>query len=238
VGGNNRRSKSSGDGVDANGKKDPSKRWMEGLADRDKVPLAQQEDTPGIWVVHTDWRDRTTADRKQDAGKLLALEPSRTTTFKNRSHVREQEFDIGVLASGQCYGELAVLDPDQTSPVTVISTTNLEVFAVKKDDLLGLGARFNTHMLNCLNTSMTMYNPPAEKVAHYLRSKAMWDGEKDKVLRDVMPDSWCNERESGMAAGSDGLTNYNRRLSVHNKQKRKTNMFKRTRGVTLMRRDL
>ena len=150
----------------------------------------------------------------------------------------DKEFALGVLASGQFYGELAVLDPDQNSPVTVISNTNLEVFAVKKDDLLGLGARFNTHMLNCLNTSMTMYNPPGEKVAHYLRSKVMWEGEKEKVLRDVMPDSWYSARGRGLEVRSDGLTDYNRRLSVQTRKKRKTTMFKKTRGVTLIQRDM
>jgi CRP-like cAMP-binding protein len=89
---------------------------------------------------------------------------------------------VGILGSGQVFGELAVLDPEQASPVTAISCTAVELYCFESDVLLGLGVRFNNTTMNALNESLNLHDPPAEKVSYYFRSKYNWEIRKNMLM--------------------------------------------------------
>eukprot|EP01042_Synura_sphagnicola_P001447 gene1447-1660_t len=60
---------------------------------------------PGLWVLEKNWKDSIdTFDHFRGTGKV--------------------EFTVGILGSGQVFGELSVLDPEQKSPFSVVTFTN------------------------------------------------------------------------------------------------------------------
>jgi hypothetical protein len=40
--------------------------------------------------------------------------------------------------------------------------------------------------MNMLNQSFNLYNPSAEKVAYYFKSKYAWEKEKDKIMTEIL----------------------------------------------------
>ena len=106
------------------------------------------EEPAGMWIVQRNWKD---AIDKVDA----------------RAAPRGSELLVGVLGSGQVFGEVSVLDANQLSPVTVIAYTNVEMYAISKEHLHAQHASFNVAMNNFLNESMMMHNPPQQKIAQY-----------------------------------------------------------------------
>ena len=126
---------------------------------------------------------------------------------------RGSELLVGVLGSGQVFGEVcaarvrccarrtydaaertrarvlqvSVLDPNQLSPVTIIAYTNVELYSISKAQLLAQHASFNVDMVNFLNESMMMHNPPRQKIAQYLRNRLRWERNKSKILTNMMP---------------------------------------------------
>jgi CRP-like cAMP-binding protein len=125
-------------------------------------------EAPGLWVLTKNWKDRL---RIPDDNQ--ASDDNITIT-------------VGVLGSGQVFGELAILSPDVPSPTSIISFTNLEVYTFDSDFLISLDARFNTTSMNILNESLNLYNPPIDKIAHYYRSKYNWENRKKKILKDMI----------------------------------------------------
>jgi CRP-like cAMP-binding protein len=116
-------------------------------------------ENPGLWVLKKNWKDVL-----QDESEML---PS---TGDSNS----LEFTVGVLGSGQVFGELAVLSPVSPhaplpSPTTAISFTNAEVYCFEANLLETLGAKFNAESINVLNESLNLYNPPCEKIGHFYR---------------------------------------------------------------------
>jgi CRP-like cAMP-binding protein len=125
-------------------------------------------EAPGLWVLTKNWKDRL---RIPD---------------DNQSSEDNITITVGVLGSGQVFGELAILSPETPSPTSIVSFTNLEVYTFDSDFLLSLGARFNTASMNILNESLNLYNPPIDKIAHYYRSKYNWENRKKKILKDMI----------------------------------------------------
>lgn len=121
------------------------------------------DEPPGLWVLDKNWRNR------------IEDEQSNTTH-------EQVEFTVGILGSGQVFGELAVLDPEQPSPVTAISCTAVELYCFESDVLIGLGVRFNTTTMNALNESINLHDPPAEKISYYFRSKYNWEIRKTMLI--------------------------------------------------------
>jgi CRP-like cAMP-binding protein len=78
---------------------------------------------------------------------------------------------VGVLASGQVFGELAVLCPGLPSPVTATSFTPVEIYCLDSEAVLAAGAKFSRSCMNSLNDGIAMHNPPAEKLAYFFREK-------------------------------------------------------------------
>lgn len=133
-------------------------------------------EAPGLWVLTKNWKDRMTlSDEGKSGGDMMTVV-------------------VGVLGSGQVFGELAILSPETPSPTSAVSFTNLEVYSFESEFLLSLGARFNTNTMNVLNESLNLYNPPVDKISHYYRSKHSWETRKKKILNDI-------ERERPSIAG-------------------------------------
>jgi CRP-like cAMP-binding protein len=127
-------------------------------------------ENPGLWVLKKNWKDRVLTSTSQETRAPL------------------KPFTVGVLGSGQVFGELAVLSPGSPSPTTAITFTNVEVYKFESDLLLALGAKFNSSTVNVLNESLNLYNPPDEKVGHYYRSKYSWETRKRKILKSLVKD--------------------------------------------------
>jgi CRP-like cAMP-binding protein len=121
------------------------------------------DESPGLWVLDKNWRNRLDDD-------------------PGAASQEQVEFTVGILGSGQVFGELAVLDPEQASPVTAISCTAVELYCFESDVLLGLGVRFNNTTMNALNESLNLHDPPAEKVSYYFRSKYNWEIRKNMLM--------------------------------------------------------
>eukprot|EP01041_Mallomonas_annulata_P011155 gene11155-23316_t len=123
-------------------------------------------ESPGLWVLEKNWKDSIeTFDQVRGAGKI--------------------DFTVGVLGSSEVFGELSVLDPEQTSPYSVIAFTNVEIYCFESDDLIQMGARFNSATMNALDELMNLHNPPGDKIAYYFRSKFAWEKRKERILEDI-----------------------------------------------------
>lgn len=140
------------------------------LADLSNPETAAKVEAPGLWVLDKNWRDRMTFD------KAKASEGTQQQIC---------EFTVGVLGSGQVFGELAILDPELLSPVSAISFTAVEVYCFDSETLLSLGARFVSTCINSLNESMNLHNPPAEKTYYYFRANYGWEGRKLKLMENI-----------------------------------------------------
>jgi len=109
-------------------------------------------ETPGLWILDKNWKDRmNTFDKAPAPGAdgevdVTAGDPNM------------EPFTVGVLGSGQVFGELAILDPEKLCPVSVVSCTNMELYCFDSDLLISLGARFNGTTINALNESMNLCN--------------------------------------------------------------------------------
>ena len=130
-----------------------------------QIVQEELDEAPGLWVLDKNWRNR--------------IEDEHSSS--NTSH-ENVEFTVGILGSGQVFGELAVLDPEQPSPVTAISCTAVELYCFESDILIGLGVRFNTTTMNALNESINLHDPPAEKISYYFRSKYNWEIRKTLLI--------------------------------------------------------
>ena len=99
-----------------------------------------------------------------------------------RQQPQTVEFTVGVLGSGQVFGELAVLDPEKISPVAALSSTAVEIYCFDSETM----ALMDTHMfaktMNILNESLTLHDPPVEKVAYYFRAKYNWELRKSSLM--------------------------------------------------------
>ena len=147
-----------------------------------KAPSNEQEyveKTPGLWVTQRNWKDM------EDEEEYLDV-----------NNENKYELLVGILGSGQLFGELAVLDPERPSPVTILAYTNVELYAISKDVLKDLDATFNVTLVNALNESMMMHNPHNGKLAHYFGDKVIWEYQKSKVLEAIMPGRWFEKREN------------------------------------------
>lgn len=123
-------------------------------------------EVPGLWILQKTWNTYLDDETKrQFAG--------------NTEYV---DFTVGILGSGQIFGELAVLDPDLPSPCSAVTSTAVEFYCFESDVLLSVGARFNSTTLRTLRESMTLNDPPADKIGYYFRQKYNWELRKDKLI--------------------------------------------------------
>ena len=116
-----------------------------------------------------------------------------TTMDQIATETNNHEFTVGVLGSGEFFGELAVLEASEASPVTVIACTRVEVYCLSHNDVIALKLNINHNLKKCLEESMVMHNPPAHKVAHFFRSKLKWEAKKDRILQSCMSERWVKQ---------------------------------------------
>ena len=107
------------------------------------------------------------------------------------------ELLVGVLGASEIFGEVAILDPERPSPVTVIAYTNIECYVMSVELLRDkkIEAQYKVPMLQHLNRSMMMNNPHPAKLAHLYGDRFLWDKQKAVVLKELMPESWTRAHE-------------------------------------------
>mmetsp|Transcript_6218 Transcript_6218/g.19946 ORF Transcript_6218/g.19946 Transcript_6218/m.19946 type:complete len:177 (+) Transcript_6218:129-659(+) len=101
---------------------------------------------------------------------------------------------VGVLGTGQVFGELAVLAAKKTSPITAVALTNVELYTIPASAIVSLGLSFDVAMVQFLNESLILHNPPSQKLAQYLRNRVTWKLAKERALGDVMSAKWLSAR--------------------------------------------
>jgi CRP-like cAMP-binding protein len=143
-----------------------------GLSEFSRPDGVLGKEAPGTWVLEKNWREAI--DQEVDADEI---DPDQGDTRIG--------FIAGILGSGQCFGELSILDPTIASPVTVVTSTQVELYCFDSSVLIDLGARFNSKTINGLNDSMNLHNPPTEKMNYYFRSKLNWEQNKLKLLKSI-----------------------------------------------------
>ncbi|KAJ0397215.1 hypothetical protein ATCC90586_007735 [Pythium insidiosum] len=115
--------------------------------------------------------------RVYDPGRDLAL---------GQCEVRvTEDVTVGILASGQIFGELCVLQPGQSSQVTIRAQTLVEVLLLGQDDLARLRVQYHSGVMNALQESLLFHNPPQQKILQLRRDLAHWEKEKQGVLHEL-----------------------------------------------------
>ena len=137
------------------------------------------KEAPSTWVLEKNWKDRIREAMEREAD----ADPNRHMV----------EFVGGVLGSGQVFGELSILDSSIPSPVSVVTVTQIEVYCFDSQDLIDLGARFNSVTMNKLNESINVSNPAEDKMAYYFRNKASWEKNKMQLLRQIRLERSANK---------------------------------------------
>ncbi len=92
------------------------------------------------------------------------------------------EFTVAVLLSGSVVGELSVLDPEQLSPCTFVSSTAVEVYCFDSETLLRLGILANERIMSILRDDWKFRNPPQEEIRKQLAHKYEQEAYKRRAL--------------------------------------------------------
>ena len=148
----------------------------------------QKPETPGLWVLeksYTTPMDSATGASKRKGkggdGKDGDVEQNEDIVLEKVEY-DETEFTVGVIASGQIFGELAVLNPGEISPTTAISSTPCEIFCLDGEAVLKLGAKYSQKCMSALTEGVTLHNPPAEKLSYFFRAKYVEEKQMQNML--------------------------------------------------------
>jgi hypothetical protein len=100
---------------------------------------------------------------------------------------------VGVLGTGQFFGEISILDPDRKnngpkSITTIVAYTDAEIFLIDSATMIAAGARFKASTMNALNDSFSLCNPPDDKIVYYMKHKFDWEKRRGKIIAEVMKD--------------------------------------------------
>jgi CRP-like cAMP-binding protein len=153
----------------------------------------QKPETPGLWVLeksYTTPMDNAGGAKRKNPAELNKQEEidifkAAEDNSQNGATILqpdETEFTVGVIASGQIFGELAVLNPGEPSPTTAISSTPCEVFCLDGETVLRLGAKYSKVCMSALTEGITLHNPPAEKLAYFFRAKYVEERQMKNML--------------------------------------------------------
>ncbi|KAL3663834.1 hypothetical protein V7S43_011247 [Phytophthora oleae] len=126
----------------------------------------------GSWVLDNGW---------------MLTNPRLVSNAQALAGVRSQhseEVTVAVLASGQLFGELSVLQPGQHSPVTVRTQTLVELLVFEEEDLSQLRVQYMSGTMNALQESLLFHNPPQQKLAQLCCDRTHWTREKRNVLEE------------------------------------------------------
>ncbi|GLD98046.1 hypothetical protein PINS_up006743 [Pythium insidiosum] len=144
----------------------------------------------GSWVLDNGWM--LTNPRLVNNAQALGQSEVRVT----------EDVTVGILASGQIFGELCVLQPGQSSQVTIRAQTMVEVLLLAQDDLARLRVQYHSGVMNALQESLLFHNPPQQKIVQLRRDLAQWQKEKQGVLHELALHLPAKAR--GMLSGSLG----------------------------------
>eukprot|EP01032_Pedospumella_encystans_P017371 gene17371-19795_t len=136
----------------------------------------QVEETPGLWVLEKNWRHRL-------ENASIAAEKLENGGVARHSNAEMVEFTVGVLGSGQVFGELAVLDSDTLSPVSAISSTAVEIYCFDINTMSEVQCHAHAKTMNILTESLTLHDPPVDKIAYYFRAKYNWEVRKNNLMK-------------------------------------------------------
>ena len=161
----------------------------------------QKKETPGLWVLeksYTTPMDTANGPAKRKMPEKMASESNTKSNELALNRAQEDsrandqlhevvgpdeiEFTAGVIASGQIFGELAVLNPGSPSPTTAISSTPCEVFCLDGEAVLKLGAKYSQKCMSALTEGITLHNPPTEKLAYFYRAKYVEEKQMKNML--------------------------------------------------------
>lgn len=136
-------------------------------------------------------RSRPTSSKKGGAnsggergGELRGGDEEAEHAGSSQGHHLEDkvEFAVGILGSGQVFGELAVLNATQLSPLSAVSSTAVELYCFESDVLAALGARFHVSTVKALLESLTLHDPPIDKIGFFYRQKHAWETRKHQLM--------------------------------------------------------
>ncbi|ETL86288.1 hypothetical protein F442_14821 [Phytophthora nicotianae P10297] len=129
----------------------------------------------GSWVLDNGWM-LTNPRLVSNAQALVATKSQHS-----------EEVTVAVLASGQLFGELSVLQPGQHSPVTVRTQTLVELLVFEEEDLSQLRVQYMSGTMNALQESLLFHNPPHQKLTQLRCDLTHWTREKRNVLEELFP---------------------------------------------------
>lgn len=163
--------------------------------------------SPGLWVLEKAFKEPTEgemaalqADGKElqgpgrrglsiqakvlkEMGMSAVAPPDPADELKNKG--KAIEVTVGVVASGQLFGELAVLVPGQPSPISAYSVTPVELYCFTGESILAAGAKFSQVCIGALHDGISLHNPPAEKLAFYYRDKYAAETLRQGTLKEM-----------------------------------------------------
>lgn len=193
-------------------------------------------ETPGLWIVNKGWtthldeqsmREHTQhvleQRQKHPAAAAAAAAGGQSTAAAapaapgassgalpqlDAAELDLVELAVGVLGSGQVFGELAVLEPAQPSPVSAVAATAVELFCFESDVLAALGARFYASTMRALLESIALHDPPLDKVGFFFRQKFSWEQHKlslmQRLQRKALPPIRAAPQAAKTAATGSG----------------------------------
>uniref|UniRef100_K3W689 Cyclic nucleotide-binding domain-containing protein n=1 Tax=Globisporangium ultimum (strain ATCC 200006 / CBS 805.95 / DAOM BR144) TaxID=431595 RepID=K3W689_GLOUD len=159
---------------------------MQSLATADDLLTSRSND--GSWVLDNGW---------------MLTNPRLVTnaqTGANREKTVTQDVDVAILASGQMFGELSVLQPGQPSQVTIRTQTLVEILVFQEADLAKLNVQFQSRTMNALQDSLLFHNPPQQKIIQLHRELDAWEKEKRAVLQELFRNSNCSNNRSPLCS--------------------------------------
>lgn len=149
------------------------------------------EQTPGLWVLEKSYKDPrdesmygSNPNRAKQNAIVAEMGIDQSTLLRGKGG-KTLDVTVGVLASGQLFGELAVLSPGLASPLTATSFTPAEVYCFTSETMIAAGVKFSQQCMSALLSGISLHNPPPEKLAHYYREKYAAESLKQGTLLEM-----------------------------------------------------
>lgn len=93
------------------------------------------------------------------------------------------EFTVSVVMTGQVIGELCILDADQSSALSAVSSTTVEVYCIDADLLIQMGILQDEVIMNELLDDWKFRNPPKQEIQKQLKAKYEWQQKKHRIMK-------------------------------------------------------
>lgn len=135
-------------------------------------------DTPtGYWILtrSEDFIDQTRSQRHAEAARSY-LRPSPSELI---------DFTIAVLMPGQVFGEISLLDPEQSTPISAIAATAVELYCFDSELLVHLNIHRDEVIMRCLRDDWKFRNPPHREIIKQLQERYSWERRKGQILHHM-----------------------------------------------------